>query len=107
MGFPRQEYWSGLPFPPPGDLLNPEIEPAPPALAGEFFIPEPPGKLRWQMGYVNWDVCVMDDWEVQVERMSQLVSVLETENIGGADTGFQGKDDVLSFERVWRSLRDI
>ena len=26
MGFPRQEYWSGLPFPPPGDLLNPGIE---------------------------------------------------------------------------------
>ena len=37
MGFPRQEYWSGLPFPPPGDLLDPEIKsgsPASPALAG-------------------------------------------------------------------------
>ena len=31
MGFPRQEYWSGLPFPFPGDLLNPEIEPVSPA----------------------------------------------------------------------------
>ena len=31
MGFFRQEYWSGLPFPPPGDLPNPEIEPASPA----------------------------------------------------------------------------
>ena len=29
MGFPRQEYWSGLPFPPPGDLLNLGIKPAP------------------------------------------------------------------------------
>ena len=28
MGFPRQEYWSGLPFPPPGDLADPGIEPA-------------------------------------------------------------------------------
>ena len=40
MGFFRQEYWSGLPFPPPGDLLDPRIEPEPlasPALAGEFF----------------------------------------------------------------------
>ena len=40
MGFFRQEYWSGLPFPPPGDLLDPGIEPeslASPALAGEFF----------------------------------------------------------------------
>ena len=32
--FPRQEYWSGLPFPSPGDLSGPGIEPASPALAG-------------------------------------------------------------------------
>jgi len=40
MGFSRQESWSGLPFPPPGDLPNPGIEPASfisPALAGGFF----------------------------------------------------------------------
>ena len=40
MGFPRQEHWSGLPFPPPGDLPNPEIEPASPAWAGGFSIPQ-------------------------------------------------------------------
>ena len=34
MGFPRQEYWSGLAFPFPGDLPNPRIEPASPVLAG-------------------------------------------------------------------------
>ena len=44
MGFPRQEYWSGLPFPSPGDLPDPGIKPAPPALAGGFFTPESPGK---------------------------------------------------------------
>jgi len=44
LGFPRQEYWSGLPFPPPGDLLNPGIRPACPALAGGLFTTEPPGK---------------------------------------------------------------
>ena len=44
MGFPRQEYWSGLPFPSPGDILNPGIKPASPALAGGFFTTEPPGK---------------------------------------------------------------
>ena len=43
-GFPRQEYWSGLPFPPPGDLPNSGIELASPALAGRFFTTEPPGK---------------------------------------------------------------
>ena len=37
MGFPRQEHWSGLPFPPPGDLPDPGIEPSSPALAGRFF----------------------------------------------------------------------
>ena len=40
MGFPRQEYWSGLPYPPQGDLCNPGIEPVcliSPALAGRFF----------------------------------------------------------------------
>ena len=36
--FSRQEYWSGLPFPSPGDILNPGIEPASPALARRFFI---------------------------------------------------------------------
>ena len=44
MGFPRQEFWSELPFPSPGDLPDPAIEPASPALAGEFFTPETPGK---------------------------------------------------------------
>ena len=44
MGFSRHEYWSGLPFPSPGDLPNPGIEPMSPALAGGFFTTEPPGK---------------------------------------------------------------
>ena len=39
----RQEYWSGLPFPPPGDLPNPRFQPASPALAGRFFTTEPLG----------------------------------------------------------------
>ena len=41
MGFSRQEYWSGLPCPPPGNLPDPGIEPVSPALAGGFFITEP------------------------------------------------------------------
>ena len=44
MAFARQEYWSGLPFPFPGDLPNPGIEPASPALVSGFFTIEPPGK---------------------------------------------------------------
>ena len=44
MRFSRQEYWSGLPCPPPGDLPNPVIDPESPVLAGGFFTAEPPGK---------------------------------------------------------------
>ena len=44
MGFPRQKYWNGLPFPSPGDLPDPGIELVSPALAGGFFTTEPPGK---------------------------------------------------------------
>ena len=45
MGFFRQEYWSGVPFPPPGDLPDPGIKPespASPALTGGLFTTEPP-----------------------------------------------------------------
>ena len=48
MGFSRQEYWRGLPFPSPGDLPDPGIEPnslVSPALARGFSTTEPPGKL--------------------------------------------------------------
>ena len=44
MSFPRQEYWSELPFPSPGDFPNPGIESISLALAGGFFTTEPPGK---------------------------------------------------------------
>ena len=44
MGFSRQEYWSGLPFPSPGDLPGPGIQPTSPGLAGRLFPTEPRGK---------------------------------------------------------------
>ena len=62
MGFSRQEHWSGLPFPPPGDLPDSGIKPASPAssaLAGGFFTTEPPGKPRkmsqraWSLPYLS------------------------------------------------------
>ena len=51
MSFSRQEYWSGLPFPPPRDLPNPGIEPVslrPPALAGRFFTTN----ATWEANYI-------------------------------------------------------
>ena len=46
MGFSRQEYWSGLPCPPPGDLPNPGINSGSPALQVNSLPSEPPGKSR-------------------------------------------------------------
>ena len=63
MGFFRQEYWSGLPFPSPGDLpdLGTEsVSPASPALTGGFFTTKPPGKLKNIDGsWVNGESLVM------------------------------------------------
>ena len=52
MGFSRQEYWSELLCPPPGDLLEPGIWPVPPALQADSLPTEPPGKPSWSI--VNW-----------------------------------------------------
>ena len=46
MGFSRQEYWSGLPFPSPGDLPDPGIEPGSPTFQADALSSEPPGKPR-------------------------------------------------------------
>ena len=48
MGFLRQEYWSGLAFPTPGDLPNPGIKPEAPALAGGFFTTVSP----WEADFI-------------------------------------------------------
>ena len=42
MGFPRQEYWNGLPLPSPGDLPDPGIEPGSPTLQADTLLSEPP-----------------------------------------------------------------
>ena len=46
MGFSRQEYWSGLPFPPPRDLPNPGVEPRSPTLQADSSPSEPPEKAH-------------------------------------------------------------
>ena len=49
MGFSRQEYWSGLPFPSPGDLLDPGIKLRSPALQADALTSEPPGKPSFSL----------------------------------------------------------
>ena len=61
-GFSRQEYWSGLPFPSPGDLPHPGIEPRSPALQADALTSEPPGKpiksnsQNICQRLVNWEI---------------------------------------------------
>ena len=52
MGFPGQEYWSRLPFPSPGDLLDPGVEPISPTLAGDSLSPRKP-RNRHYFGFLN------------------------------------------------------
>ena len=52
LGFSRQEHWSGLPFPSPGDLPNPGIEPGSPALQADALPSEPPGNLYLLADYL-------------------------------------------------------
>ena len=68
IGFLRQEYWSVLPFPSPGDILNPGIEPRSPAFAGGFFTTEPPGKHLHihRNGLIK---CFRDDFSLKVRVM--------------------------------------
>ena len=57
MCFSRQEYWSGLAFPSPGDLPDPGIKPGSPALQADFLPSEPLGKLlitSTEWGYTQW-----------------------------------------------------
>ena len=56
MGFSRQEYWSGLPFPSPGDLPDPGIEPWSPALQADALTSESPGKPQQCMKILTKNV---------------------------------------------------
>ena len=61
MELAQQEYWSGLPFPPPGDLSHPGIETTSPTasiLVGRFFTTEPPGMARSQSYWIKMYTCI-------------------------------------------------
>ena len=72
-GFYRQEYWSGLPFPPPRNLSNPGIKPASPVLAGRFFTTEPPGNFLLHIAFL----CMNANFSIFNRRLgcSQLFTV--------------------------------
>ena len=70
MGFSRQEYWSGRPCPSPGDLPNPRIEPASPALQANSLPPEPPGRLRITLAVSKYQAVVKgEDGIVKIQQV--------------------------------------
>ena len=81
MGFPRQEYWSGLSFPSPGDLPNPGTETASlmsPALAGGSFTTAPPGKQHWRIDAFElwcWRRLLRVPWTVRKSHQSILKEI--------------------------------
>ena len=74
MGFSRQEYWSGLPFPSPGDLPDPGIEPGSPALEAEALTSEPPGKPRKHY-FINtvWLDGIIDSVDRSLSKLQETV----------------------------------
>ena len=88
MGFSRQEYWIGLLFPPPGDLADPGVEPASLALAGKFFIPEPPGKpAKTSSQQIEQQIQGLSLWNPS--RMQSLLRAhVDPTGIPTAATGF-------------------
>ena len=65
MGFSRQEYWSGVPFPSPGDLPNPGIEPGSPAFQADALTSEPPGKPMENNNKHSFTYCLVQEVKYQ------------------------------------------
>ena len=117
MEFSRQEYWSGWPFPFPGDLPNPGIEPMSPTLAGRFFTTEPPGKpcnqiimmkirtLNWQSKFrfhqLSFYTCFIPVPDPIEELWSYAIQTLHWVSYGTATC--EGNISVLTSEQI--SLR--
>ena len=74
MGFSRQEYWSGLPFPSPGDLPNPGIEPGSPTLREVALTSEPPGKTLILKEYV----VISNEYDIIFEKLECSKHYLNT-----------------------------
>ena len=63
MEFSSQEYWSGLPFPSPGHLPNPGIEPGCSSLQADPLLSEPPGKYTFDQTSINLEINIERYWE--------------------------------------------
>ena len=65
MGFSKQEYWDGLPFPSSGDLPNPGIKPGAPAFQVDSLPSQSPGENFWLYTELfNYNLNLQDSWEI-------------------------------------------
>ena len=76
MGFSRQQYWSGLPLPSPGDLSHPGIQPKSPSLASGFFTPEPPGEPRCATQGASFLVCFLNFYFRKFKDFKSILHLL-------------------------------
>ena len=92
VGFSRQEYWSGLPFPFPGVLPHPGIKPTSPASAGGFFTAEPPGAFHLTL----YSEINSNAWTTSILESNFIKKQLE-ENIGANLYGIGFGNEFLDF----------
>ena len=91
MGFSRQEYWSGLPFPSPGDLPDPGIKPRAPTLEADTLTSEPPGKPIEELSKKDHDPDNHDGMITHLEpdilecRVKWALGNITTNKVSGGD----------------------
>ena len=105
MGFLRQEYWSGLPFSSPRDLLDPGIKLAYPVLAGRFFTTKPLGKPLALRIPVQGISIFMKGKELRSVLICRELIVLKGE-WGNIEVGWQGLDQSQGNEELEKVKRD-
>ena len=88
MGFSRQEYWSGLPFPSPGDLPNPGIEPRSPTLQADALPSEPPGKPWWASNYCTVAL-ISHDSKVMIKVLQARLQQYVNRELPDVQAGFR------------------
>ena len=89
MGFSKKKYWSGVPFPPPGDLPNPGVEPMSPALQVDSLLSEPPQKPSLAPVLTSW-IQNCAEWEGSVSLCYNKPCRRCSPGLNGVNTAFWG-----------------
>ena len=105
MGFSRQEYWSGLPFPSPGDLPDPGIEPGSPAFQADALTSEPPGKPYRTIALISHASKVM--LNILQARLQQYVNHELPDVQAGFRKGRGTRDQIANIRWIMEKARDF